>query len=108
MSLKLILHDTIKDVYKVKNAKADEGEVILRRQTWQNETMGWRRHEYKIYQDQVFYRTLPNGQVITETKSGLADFPVLVHYFKKRPYALYYLFENIPHRPTLTASLSST
>jgi hypothetical protein len=85
MSVKLILHDTQRDIFKVKNAKTDEGTVIMRRRTWYNDTVGWRRHEYKIYQDQVFYRQIhPGGPTVMETKSVLADFPVVVHYFKKK------------------------
>lgn len=85
MSVKLILHDEARNIFKVKNAKTDEGAVIMRRRTWFTDDAGWRRHEYKIYHEQVFYRQAqPGGPTVMETRSVLADFPVVVHYFKKK------------------------
>lgn len=85
MNLKLILYDTEKRAYKVKNAKSDSGEIVMRRQTWNvSDGSGWYRNEYKLFQEEIVYRRNLDGSMSTDLKRILNKYPVVVHYFKKK------------------------
>lgn len=82
MSVKLIVYNKEKGIYKLKNHKADEGTAVMRRQTWQGE--GWRKNEYKLINRETYYKPEPDGTFSVSECSVLQDVPVLVHYFLKR------------------------
>jgi len=76
MSVKLIVFNASKGMYKLKNHKNDDGEPIMRRQTWQSKN-GIRKHEYKLINRSA-------GHHSDSSHQNLFDFPLLVHYFQKK------------------------
>jgi len=82
MSVKLIVYNKDKGIYKLKNHKTDEGEPVMRRQTWQGN--GWRKNEYKLINRETYYKPESDGTFSVNQCQTLQDFPVLVHYFRKK------------------------
>ncbi|PRP83503.1 hypothetical protein PROFUN_04377 [Planoprotostelium fungivorum] len=81
MSVKLIIHNAEKGIFKLKNHKTDDGVAVMRRQTWQ--TNGWRKNEYKLIHRDNYFKMGPGGDITMNECQTLQDFPVLVHYFRK-------------------------
>mmetsp|Transcript_2410 Transcript_2410/g.3405 ORF Transcript_2410/g.3405 Transcript_2410/m.3405 type:complete len:219 (-) Transcript_2410:1021-1677(-) len=89
MSVKLVIFNQNTGSYKLKNNKNDEGEAVMRRQTWQgqqiimeNNTYEWRKHEYKLISTEQFLKPETDGLLHVNQVQALQSFPVLVHYFK--------------------------
>jgi hypothetical protein len=56
MNIKLVLYNSSKNTYKLKNHKEDVGECVMRRQTWSSVSdVVWRRSEYKLMNKMVFF-----------------------------------------------------
>ena len=81
MSVKLIVYNKNKGIYKLKNHKSDEGYAVMRRQTWQGN--GWRKNEYKLINRENYYKPESDGSFSVNECQSLQEFPVLVHYFRK-------------------------
>jgi len=81
MSVKLIVFNKAKGIYKLKNHKTDSGNAVMRRQTWQSN--GWRKNEYKLINRETYYKPESDGSFSVNECQTLQDFPVLVHYFRK-------------------------
>jgi len=82
MHVKLILHDPARKQFKLKNSKTDTGSVVMRRQTWKSSESGWRRHEYKLFRNEVYYKPEADGSLSVSEMRRLNDFPVLLHYMR--------------------------
>ncbi len=56
MNIKLVLYNSAKNAYKLKNHKEDVGECVMRRQTWSgvHDSVAWRRAEYKLMNKMVW------------------------------------------------------
>eukprot|EP00028_Trichosphaerium_sp_Am-I-7-wt_P012696 CAMPEP_0168519096 /NCGR_PEP_ID=MMETSP0405-20121227/7112_1 /TAXON_ID=498012 /ORGANISM="Trichosphaerium sp, Strain Am-I-7 wt" /LENGTH=417 /DNA_ID=CAMNT_0008539569 /DNA_START=44 /DNA_END=1294 /DNA_ORIENTATION=- len=79
MSIKLILKEK-NGCFKLKNSRNDQGEQVMRRQTWKG--TGWRRQEYKLYKRSRLVTTGPHG--VGETiQWSVVPFPTLLHYFPR-------------------------
>ena len=59
------------------------GYAVMRRQTWQHPN-GWRKNEYKLINRETYYKPETDGSLSVNECQTLQNFPVLVHYFKKR------------------------
>lgn len=81
MSVKVVVYNKDKRLYKLKNHKTDRGIPVMRRQTWQSEQ--WRKNEYKLIKKETFYKSEEDGTFSVSEHSTLKDVPVLVHYFRK-------------------------
>ena len=55
----------------------------MRRQTWQHPN-GWRKNEYKLINRETYYKPETDGTLSVNECQTLQNFPVLVHYFKKK------------------------
>jgi len=85
MAIKLIVYsDQHKNRFKLKNQRGECGVPVMRRQTWQSVTGGWRRHEYRLISQELSYNPQPDGSLKTTQQSVLQNFPCLVHYFQKQ------------------------
>lgn len=84
MSVKLIVYNKEKGIYKLKNHKEDEGLVVMRRQTFQGIENGWRKNEYKLVNRETLYKPEADGSFSTNEWQTVQDAPLLVHYFKKQ------------------------
>lgn len=65
MNLKLVVRNRNDASYKLKNKK-EEGDTVMRRQTWHEEAPAgrafeWRKHEYKLVKQVNYYRQMPDG-----------------------------------------------
>ena len=66
MNLKLVVRNREDGGYKLKNKK-EEGDTVMRRQTWHEEgapvgrDFEWRKHEYKLVKRVNYYRQMPDG-----------------------------------------------
>jgi hypothetical protein len=88
MNLKLILQIAPRNgsqifSYKLKNSKIDRGTAIVRRQAWKSTKTGWQRHEYKLFETEVYYKPEKDGTLAVCQRRNLRPFPTLVHYFQK-------------------------
>jgi len=94
MSVKLIVYNKGKGIYKLKNHKTDEGNAVMRRQTWQGN--GWRKNEYKLINRETYYKPETDGTFSINECQTLQDFPVLVHYFRKNDSGCESYLDNSP------------
>lgn len=85
----------VQGIFKLKNHKSDEGNSVMRRQTWQVSELeisnfykrkgnGWRKNEYKLINRETYYKPEADGTFSISECQNLQDFPVLVHYFRKK------------------------
>lgn len=71
MNLKLVVRNRNDASYKLKNKK-EEGDTVMRRQTWHEEAPAagrafeWRKHEYKLVKQVNYYRQMPDGAYLTD------------------------------------------
>ena len=62
MNVKLILYDETRKLYKVKNAKTDEGTVIMRRRTWRDLETGYDANNFLT--DIIFLHLKHEGDLV--------------------------------------------
>ena len=69
MNIKLVLFNSSKNTYKLKNHKEDVGECVMRRQTWSgvSDVAVWRRSEYKLMNKMVFSLPSPSLSLYIST-----------------------------------------
>jgi len=84
LNLKLIVHDVKTNRYKLRNNKNDEGDPVMRRhkRVSLDKSLGWQRHEYKLFTDETAHRHNVDGTKTTVTRRTLNPWPILVHYFR--------------------------
>jgi hypothetical protein len=86
LNLKVIVHDVKTDRYKLRNSKQDEGEVVMRRhKRVARKSLGWQRHEYKLFTEEILHRQNVDGSKTTLSRRMLNPWPTLVHFFRPRP-----------------------
>lgn len=91
MSVKLIIRNKETNAFKLKNNKSDEGDAVMRRQTWRSEpfecegdVFSWRRHEYKTILREQYYKRKEDGSVAINETQTVQPYPALLHYFPVR------------------------
>jgi hypothetical protein len=75
--------------YKLKNCSTDQGDVAMRRQTFREEANSsgfiWCKNEFKLVDaEQVLVQNPRDGTMSKQIATTCQDFPLLVHYFRKK------------------------